>query len=186
MQIASFEIPEVKRVTPRRFGGDRGLFEEICNERRYQNGAAAARFMHDDHCASERAVRGLHYPAPPFAQAKLVGVLQGSILDDAADARRGSSTYRKQVKAELSAGNGVQIIVPAGFLNGLITVEPDTPVTYRVDGYCSADAEGSIRFDDPDLAVDWGLNAANAVLSDQDSKAPTWASFETPFLYSHA
>lgn len=188
MQIASLEIPEVKLVTPRRFGDDRGFFEETYNERRYQDGGVAARFLQDNHSASASAgtVRGLHYQAPPFAQAKLVRVLRGSILDVAVDARRGSPTFGKHVKAELSAENGVQIFVPAGFLHGFITLEPDTHVTYKVDAYYSADADGSIRFDDPDLAIDWGPNAADPVLSEKDGKAPAWASFETPFIYSHA
>jgi len=188
MQIASFEIPEVKLVTPRRFGDDRGFFEETYNERGYQDGGVAARFMKDNHSASGSAgtVRGLHYQAPPFAQTKLVQGLRGPILDAAVDARRGSSTCGKHVKAELSAENDWQIFVAAGFLHGFTTLEPDTHVTYIVDGYYSADAHESIRIDDPDLAIDWGPNAANPVLADKDGKAPAWASFETPFIYSHA
>lgn len=186
MQVNPLDIPDVKLITPRRFGDDRGFFEETYNRRRYEEAGVPADFVQDNHSASAKpgTVRGLHYQAPPFAQAKLVRVLRGSILDVAVDARRGSTTFGRHVKAVLSAQNAMQIFVPPGFLHGFITLEPDTQVAYKVDAYYSGEADGSIRFDDADLAIDWGEHAANAVLSDKDAAAPSWASFDTPFDYN--
>ena len=111
----------------------------------------------------------------------MVRVLRGAIVDVAVDVRKGSPTYGKWVSAELSAQNGVQIYVPRGFLHGCATLEPDTEIAYKVDNYYSKECDGAVLWNDPTLAIDWGIPSAAAVLSDKDAAAPAFADFDTPF-----
>ncbi len=111
----------------------------------------------------------------------MVRVLRGAIVDVAVDVRKGSPTYGKWVSAELSAQNGVQIYVPRGFLHGFATLEPDTEIAYKVDNYYSKECDGAVLWNDPTLAIDWGIPSAAAVLSDKDAAAPAFADFDTPF-----
>ncbi|MEZ5894186.1 MAG: dTDP-4-dehydrorhamnose 3,5-epimerase [Parvularculaceae bacterium] len=182
MDVISLEIPEVKIVTPRRFSDDRGFFSETYNARAFKAAGISVDFVQDNHSYSAKAgtVRGLHYQAPPHAQSKLVRVLKGAIVDVAVDARKASPTFGKWVKAELSAENGKQIFVPKGFLHGFLTLVPDTEVAYKVDAFYDGASDGSARWDDPDLAIDWGLKG-EASLSAKDAKAPSWADFKSPF-----
>lgn len=188
MEVKELALKEVKLLTPRRFADDRGWFSETYNQREAVEAGVGLDWCQDNHSSSAArgTVRGLHYQAPPFAQDKLVRVLRGSIVDVAVDARRGSPTFGQWVKAELDARKGTQIFVPAGFLHGFITLEPDTEVAYKVTAYHSRECDGSVLFDDPDLAIDWGPAAADAVLSDKDRAATRWAQFETPFVYQPA
>ncbi len=142
-------------------------------------------WVQDNHSYSAEAgtVRGLHYQAPPMAQTKLVRVARGSVLDVAVDVRRGSPQYGKWVSEVLSAENGVQLLVPRGFLHGFVTLEPDTDVIYKVDAFYDPDCDGAVRFDDADLGVDWGLAPGTAHLSDKDAAAPMFRDFQTPFEY---
>ncbi|KCZ89261.1 MULTISPECIES: dTDP-4-dehydrorhamnose 3,5-epimerase [Hyphomonas] len=183
LKVESLAIPDVKLVTPPRFGDDRGFFSETYNAQRFKEAGIDADFVQDNHSLSAKrgTVRGLHYQAPPFAQAKLVRVLRGAIIDVAVDVRKGSPTYGKWVSAELSAQNGVQIYVPRGFLHGFATLEPDTEIAYKVDNYYSKECDGAVLWNDPTLAIDWGIPSAEAVLSDKDAAAPAFADFETPF-----
>ena len=185
MEIAATAIPAVKRLTPRRHRDDRGFFSEVWNRRRMAESGLDVDFVQDNHSRSTTpgTVRGLHYQSPPSAQAKLVRVVHGRIVDVAVDVRRGSPTYGRWVAEELSAENGAMLWVPRGFLHGFATLEPDTDVVYKVDGFYDPDCDGAIRFDDPDLAVDWGLPASGAVLSAKDAAAPAFRDFETPFVY---
>jgi len=145
-------------------------------------------FVQDNHSHSVEAgtVRGLHFQAPPTAQAKLVRVTRGSIVDVAVDIRRGSQTYGQWVAEHLSARNGVQLFIPAGFLHGFATLEPATDVIYKVDAPYAPDCEGAVRFDDPDLAVDWGIDTRTARLSEKDAEAPAFRDFVSPFTYEPA
>ncbi len=183
MDVVSLDIPEVKIITPRRFGDDRGFFSETYNARAFKEAGIDVDFVQDNHSASVKkgTVRGLHYQAPPHAQSKLVRVLKGSIIDVAVDARKASPTFGQWVKAELSAENGAQIFVPKGFLHGFVTLEPDTEVAYKVDAFYDGASDGSIKWNDPDLGVDWGLADSEASLSEKDAKAPAWADFDSPF-----
>ena len=130
LKVESLAIPDVKLVTPPRFGDDRGFFSETYNAQRFKEAGIDADFVQDNHSLSAKrgTVRGLHYQAPPFAQAKLVRVLRGAIIDVAVDARKGSPTYGRWVSARLSAEDGRQIYVPRGFLHGFATLEPDTEI----------------------------------------------------------
>lgn len=183
MDVTPLAIPEVKLITPRRFSDDRGFFSETYNARSFKAAGVDCDFVQDNHSYSAKkgTVRGLHYQAPPHAQAKLVRVLRGSIIDVAVDARKASPTFGKWVKAELSAENGVQIFVPKGFLHGFVTLEPDTEVAYKVDAFFDGASDGSVKWNDPDLGIDWGVSEADASLSDKDAKAPAWAEFNSPF-----
>ena len=185
MEIRATAIPEVRILTPRRFGDARGFFSETWNAAAMAAAGLDLTFVQDNESLSARAgtLRGLHYQAPPFAQTKLVRVNRGAILDVAVDARRGSPTYGKWVAEEVSAENGAQILVPKGFLHGYLTLTEDTLVLYKVDNPYDANSDGGVAWDDPDLAVDWGIHAESAILSDKDTKAPRFADWVSPFEY---
>lgn len=183
LKVEALEIPDVKRVTPVKFSDVRGFFSETYSAERFQAAGVLADFVQDNHSYSEKAgtVRGLHYQAPPFAQAKLVRVLRGSVIDVAVDVRKQSPTYGKWVKAELSAQNAVQLYVPRGFLHGFVTLEPGTEVAYKVDDYYAKEADGAVLWNDPDLGIDWELAQDAAYLSDKDATAQAFAHFKSPF-----
>ncbi|PQA88561.1 dTDP-4-dehydrorhamnose 3,5-epimerase [Hyphococcus luteus] len=183
MDVHSLEIPEVKVITPRRFSDDRGFFSETYNARAFKEAGIDVDFVQDNHSysAQKGTLRGLHYQAPPHAQSKLVRVLRGSIIDVAVDARKASPTFGQWVKAELSAENGRQIFVPRGFLHGFVTLEPDTEVAYKVDAFYDGASDGSVRWNDPALAIDWGFEESEVSLSAKDAGAPGWADFTSPF-----
>lgn len=183
LKVEALEIPDVKLVTPARFGDDRGFFSETWNAERFHAAGIDADFVQDNHSLSVQAgtVRGLHYQAPPFAQAKLVRVLRGAIIDVAVDVRKGSPTYGKWARAELSAENGVQIYVPRGFLHGFATLTADTEIAYKVDNYYSKECDGAVLWNDETLSIDWGIDPASAKLSPKDATAPAFKDFVTPF-----
>ena len=183
LEIEKTALDEVLVLTPKRFADARGFFTESFNARRFAEAGVAIDFLQDNHSYSARAgtVRGLHFQAPPFAQSKLVRVLRGAILDVAVDARKGSPNYGRWVSVELTAENGKQIFVPQGFLHGFITLKADTDVAYKVDAYYDGASDGAVKWDDPDLAIDWGPAAKDALLSDKDAAAQPWAGFASPF-----
>jgi len=183
MDIRSTVLPEVKILTPRRFGDARGYFSETWSAARMREAGLDFAFIQDNESlsATQGTLRGLHYQAPPFAQAKLVRVGQGAILDVAVDARRGSPTFGRWVAETLSAENGAQLLVPRGFLHGFVTLTPDTLVIYKVDNVYDAASDGSVAWDDADLGVDWGV--AEPVISDKDRKAPAFRDWVSPFEY---
>jgi dTDP-4-dehydrorhamnose 3,5-epimerase len=183
LKVESLAISDVKLVTPARFSDDRGFFSETWNAERFSAAGMDSAFIQDNHSLSVHAgtVRGLHYQAPPFAQAKLVRVLRGAIVDVAVDVRKGSPTYGHWVKAELSAENGLQIFVPRGFLHGFVTTMPDTEVAYKVDAYYSRECDGAVVWNDPDLAIDWGITPEAARLSPKDAGAEAFRDFRSPF-----
>jgi dTDP-4-dehydrorhamnose 3,5-epimerase len=188
LDIADTAIPEVKRLVPRRFADSRGFFCETWNAARMAAAGLDLAFVQDNHSYSAAAgtVRGLHYQAPPVAQAKLVRVGRGAVRDVAVDVRRGSPTFGRWVSEELSAENGVQLLVPRGFLHGFVTLVPDTDVFYKVDAPYAPDCDGAVRFDDPELGIDWGIDPGSAVLSDKDAAAPRFRDFVTPFVHGEA
>ena len=185
MEIERLEIPEVILLRPRRFADDRGFFAETWRRDRL-HALGIGDFVQDNMSFSKApgTLRGLHYQRPPHAQDKLVSVLSGRIVDVAVDVRRGSPTYGRHVKAELSAEDGAQLFVPMGFLHGFITLEPDTRVAYKVSDYYAADCDAAVRWDDPELGIDWGVAPQRVILSPKDAAAPMFAEFETPFVYA--
>lgn len=182
MEIEETALPGVLVITPRRFGDARGWFSETWNQAALAEAGVTTRFVQDNQSfsAERGTVRGLHGQAPPKAQAKLVRALQGTILDVAVDARAGSKTYGQWVGVELSAENGKQLLVPAGFLHGFATLTADVAVFYKCSDTYAPETEVAVRFDDPDLGIDWGV-AGEPVLSAKDAAAGSWADFKTPF-----
>jgi dTDP-4-dehydrorhamnose 3,5-epimerase len=179
------EIPGVQIITPPRFKDDRGWFTESWNQNKMNGVANGLRFVQDNHSFSAPAgtVRGLHFQSPPHAQDKLVRVIKGSVTDVAVDIRKGSPTFGKWVSVMLSAENGKQLLVPKGFLHGFVTLEADTEVLYKCTDFYAPECDGGIKFDDPDLAIDWGMDTSLAVLSEKDKVAPSFGDFDSPFTF---
>ena len=188
MQYSRFSIPGPVLVTPTRHGDGRGWFAETFRLREFREEVADVTFVQDNMSLSADAgtVRGLHYQSQPHAQGKLVGVVRGAVMDVAVDARRGSPTYGRHVAVELSAETGAQLWVPEGFLHGFATLAPDTMVAYKVTDVYAPDCDGNVAWDDPDLAIDWGVDAAAATLSDRDRAAPRWSEWKSPFAMEDA
>jgi len=182
--IQSMAIPEVKLITPRRFGDSRGFFSETHSELALSEAGISIRFVQDNHSFSEApfVLRGLHFQVPPLSQTKLVRVTRGRIFDVAVDLRKGSPTYGRWVGAEVSADNWRQILVPRGFAHGLLTLEPRTEVLYKVDGYYDAEADAGVIWNDPEIGVDWPLEGFPQ-LSAKDATLPRLADFPSPFLH---
>ena len=174
LQVLPLSIPEVKSIATPRYADARGFISETFNRRDLAAAGIDFDGMQDNHSVSLRkgTVRGLHFQAPPFAQAKLVRVSRGSIFDVAVDLRRGSPAYGRHVSLVLNAGNGGQLFVPKGFAHGFCTLEPDTEVLYKVDNYYSKQHEGGIRWDDPTLAIPWPVSSGEAVVSERDRALP--------------
>lgn len=185
MEIAATALPDVKRITPRFFIDPRGAFSEVWNARAMAGAGLDFDFVQDNLSVSHRSgtIRGLHYQAPPSAQTKLVRVARGRIRDIAVDIRRASPTFGQWVAQEISDEDGGQILIPRGFLHGFVTLEDETHVLYKVDAYYDAARDRAIRFDDPDIGIDWGIAADAAVLSGRDTDAPLMRDIESPFVY---
>ena len=171
-------IPDVRILIPKKFGDHRGFFSETYSRKSLRDIAGVdLEFVQDNHSLSveKGVVRGLHYQLPPMAQDKLIRVTRGSILDVAVDIRRGSATFSKHVTAVISAENWRQIFVPRGFAHGFVTLEPNTEVFYKVTNYYSPKDERGIRWNDPELGIDWNITEANAILSKKDTEYPALA-----------
>jgi dTDP-4-dehydrorhamnose 3,5-epimerase len=178
------EIPGVIILTPRRYGDSRGVFSETWSRKVLAEHGLDYDFVQDNRSLSSsvNTVRGLHFQAPPHSQAKLVRCGRGCLFDVAVDIRRGSPTYGRWVGVELSVDNGKQLIIPAGFLHGFATRAPETEIVYKCTDYYAPSADGAVRFDCPDIGIDWGLTGA-PILSDKDAAAPALADFNSPFSY---
>ncbi len=185
MQIEETALPGVLILTPARFGDHRGFFSESWNRRTLAEHGIELDFVQDNHSLSRQAgtVRGLHFQAPPHAQAKLVRCGRGALFDVAVDIRRGSPTYGQWIGVELSAENGRQLLIPEGFLHGFVTRAPDTEILYKCTDYYAPECDGAVRFDDPEIGIDWGIAPGKAILSQKDTAAPLLRDFESPFIY---
>ena len=174
MDIETTAIADVLILKPKRFGDSRGFFSETYSRRAFEALGLELDFVQDNHSLSRDVgtLRGLHFQSAPFAQDKLVRVTRGRILDVAVDIRRSSPTFGKHVAVELSAENWRQLLVPIGFAHAFITLEPNTEVIYKVTNYYSAANDLGLAWDDPDLAIDWPVEAAKVILSDKDRKHP--------------
>lgn len=164
-------------ISVRRFADARGVFVETYSRRDFTALGIAEEFVQDNQSLSTQAgtIRGLHFQVAPAAQAKLVRVLRGRILDVAVDLRSGSATYGRHVSAELSAENGLMLYVPVGFAHGFCTLEPNTEVAYKVTSLYAPDCDRGLAWDDPALGIDWPVARDAAVLSDKDRRHPRLA-----------
>ena len=174
MQVIPTQIPDVKIIVPAKHGDHRGFFSEIYSRKALAEIGVDLEFVQDNHSLSAQkcVLRGLHYQLPPMAQAKLVRVIRGAILDVAVDIRRSSPSFGKHVSAVLSAENWKQIFVPVGFAHGFVTLEENTEVLYKVTNYYSPRHERGILWNDPKLAIGWSIDPAAAVLSKRDLDHP--------------
>ncbi|MGB0661506.1 MAG: dTDP-4-dehydrorhamnose 3,5-epimerase [Mangrovicoccus sp.] len=185
MQVEETELPGVLILTPRRFGDDRGFFSEVYNKNTLAQHGITVEFVQDNHSLSAQTgtVRGLHFQSPPHAQDKLVRVGAGRVMDVAVDIRKGSPTYGKWIGVELSAELGNQLFIPKGFLHGFSTLVPNCELLYKCSDVYAPDCDGSVRFDDPGIGIDWGVDVSNAIISEKDAKAPLLKDFDSPFVF---
>lgn len=184
MQFEDTAIAGVKIATPKKIGDARGFFSETYNRQIFAKAGIDLEFVQDNQSLSAEVgtIRGLHFQSPPFAQAKLVRVTRGAILDIAVDIRRSSSSFGQHVAVELSRENWRQLLVPVGFAHGFVTLEPDTEVIYKVSNYYSPANDRGLAFDDPALGIDWRLDISRAILSDKDRRHPRLA--ELPLVFA--
>ncbi len=187
MELRKTSLPGVVVLTPQRFGDHRGFFSESWNRRVLAAaGLDLPEFVQDNHSMSHEVgtLRGLHFQAPPHGQGKLVRCGRGRLFDVAVDIRKGSPTYGQWIGEELSFENGRQLWIPAGFLHGFVTREPDTEIIYKCTDHYAPDHDGAVRWDS--CGIDWGLDQGlngGPVLSEKDTNAPQLAEFDSPFTY---
>jgi dTDP-4-dehydrorhamnose 3,5-epimerase len=177
VKVEPLAIPEVKLVTPQKFGDARGFFSETWQQDRFAEAGIPGPFIQDNHALSTQCgvLRGLHLQVPPSAQGKLVRVVRGAIWDVAVDVRHGSASFGKWVAAELSEENWRQLWVPVGFLHGYCTLTEVTEVIYKVSGPYDRAAERGVIWNDPDLALPWPVPSSGPLLSDKDKLLPRLA-----------
>ena len=183
MQIEELCIPDVKLLIPRKHGDDRGFFSEVYNRRALAATGINIDFVQDNHSlsAEKGTVRGLHFQTSPLAQDKLVRVVRGSVFDVAVDLRQDSPTYGQHVNVTLSAKAWNQVLVPAGFAHGFMTLESDTEVIYKVSEYYAPEYDKGLLWNDPVLGIQWPIPEGEAVLSGKDRGLPRLAELATPF-----
>jgi dTDP-4-dehydrorhamnose 3,5-epimerase len=175
----------VHLLETKRFVDDRGWFSETYRQDRLLAMGISDDFVQDNHSMSVAAgtLRGIHFQTPPHAQAKLVRCIRGGFWDVAVDLRRGSPTYGQWVAAEITAENGRQMYIPVGFGHGVVSLEPNSELAYKVSGYYSPTADGGIRWDDPEIAVNWRVQPGAVRLSVKDLALPLLKDFDSPFPY---
>ena len=184
MEIERTELPGVVMLTPKRHADARGFFAECWNARTLAGHGIEIDFVQENHSFNDEAgiIRGLHYQSPPHAQAKLVRCGRGALFDVVVDIRRGSPAYGKWIGRELSFENGRQLLVPVGCLHGFATREAGTEIVYLCSDHYAPECDGAVRYDDPGIGIDWGLDA-EPVLSPKDAAAPLLQDLDTPFAY---
>lgn len=184
MKFTACELPGLIVCEPTVFGDSRGYFYEAYNEALFHKNGIDYKFVQDNQSRSSHGViRGLHYQLNPFAQVKLVRVLEGAILDVAVDIRKGSPTFGKHFSIELTAENKKQLLIPAGFAHGFSVLSETASVLYKCDQFYSKESEGGIRFDDPDLNIDWKVDLDKAVVSSKDLEIPLFKNCITNFEF---
>ena len=178
MNVIKTDIPDVVIVEPKIFGDQRGYFFEAYSERQFNAAVREVSFVQDNQSKSSYGVvRGLHFQKPPYVQSKLVRVVKGCIRDVAVDIREGSPTFGKYVAVDLSEDNQRQLFIPRGFAHGFA-------VQYKCDNYYAPEYEGAIAWNDPQLAIDWGVPEDKVVLSEKDTKHPELN--EAGFLFNYS
>lgn len=184
MPFSETGLPDLLIYEPRVFPDNRGYFFESYNKKEFQNAGLGYEWVQDNQSRSEYGViRGLHYQHEPFAQAKLVRVLSGKILDVAVDIRKGSPTYGKVYALELSDENKKQLLIPRGFAHGFSVLSDTAEVLYKCDNYYDKSSEGSIIWNDAFLNIDWKISSDKAIISEKDKVHPAWTNASHDFKY---
>jgi len=183
MKIIKTKLEGVVILEPKRYEDNRGFFQESYSKRLWEEVGLKFDFVQDNHSLSKEAgtLRGLHYQKAPKAQTKVVRVVTGAILDVVVDIRKGSPTYGEWISAILTADNNRQIVVPKGFAHGILTLVPNVHLLYKVDEFYSPENDRAIRWDDPDLNINW--HWSNPILSEKDANAPLLNDADNNFEY---
>src|SRR6476620_538492 len=185
MPFSFTDIPGLVVFEPKVFEDSRGYFFEAYNESLFLDQGISFRFIQDNQSFSRYGViRGLHYQMEPLAQAKLVRVLEGKILDVAVDIRKGSPFFGKHVAIELSAENKKQLLLPPGFAHGFSVLSETATVLYKCDNFYSRENEAGIRFDDPSIGINWQVPVEKAIISDKDKQLPLFAGCRNNFQFA--
>ena len=185
MDVTLTNLPEVKVITPARFGDKRGFFSEIYNKRALLEVGIDMDFIQENYAysADKGTLRGLHFQAPPATQTKLLRVLRGAVVDVCVDCRRGSPTYGQYALVEMTADSGQQILCPKGFAHGILTLMPHTEIAYKVDAYYAPELDMGFRYDDPTVGIDWPLPETEMILSEKDRNQPAFDDLPDIFTY---
>ena len=186
MQFIPQTIPDVIVIEPKVHGDDRGYFSEVFRQDKLDEAIGySVEFIQDNESKSSKGVlRGLHFQLPPYAQTKLVRVIEGKVLDIAVDIRKGSPTFGQYVAIELSGENKKQLFIPRGFAHGFVVLSDTATFSYKVDNYYSPECDRGLAFDDVELSIDWLLPTESLLLSDKDKKQVSLAKLEDCFDYS--
>lgn len=178
--VKKFDIDGLALIEPRVFEDERGYFFESYNQEFFNREVAEVQFLQDNQSLSAKGVlRGLHFQAPPYDQGKLVRVIKGAVIDVAVDIRKSSPTFGQHVSVELSEKNQLIFWIPAGFAHGFLSLEEDTIFSYKCTNVYHAASEGAIRYDDPQIDIDWGIE--NPLVSEKDLEAALLENFSSPF-----
>lgn len=182
MEVIKSAIPGLLIIRPAVYSDDRGSFQESFNRKRFAEIGITEEFVQDNQSVSKANVlRGLHFQAPPFAQAKLVRVTRGSALDVAVDIRKGSPTYGKSELVLLNAENNISFFIPAGFAHGFVALEDETVFQYKCSAYYDKSSEGCIIWNDSDLSIDWKVKSP--LLSPKDEQGLLFSELKSPFTF---
>lgn len=183
MNIVKTDIEDVIIIEPKLFGDHRGWFTETYSKEKFIELGIDIDFIQDNHSfsAQKGTLRGLHFQLNPKAQTKLIRCTKGKMLDVAVDLREGSPTYKKWIAVELTEENKKQLLIPKGFAHGFLTLTDDVEVQYKVDEYYSPENDRSIRFDDPEIGIIWGVDSP--ILSDKDLNAPLLKESDVNFKF---
>jgi dTDP-4-dehydrorhamnose 3,5-epimerase len=183
MKFVNTHIEGLVIVEPSVFEDYRGYFLESYNKKKLEEAIGNISFVQDNESKSSKGVlRGLHFQKPPYAQVKLVRCIEGKVLDVAVDIRDGSETYGKHVSVELSGENKKQVFIPRGFAHGFLVLSNTAIVSYKVDNNYAPVYDAGIRWDDPTINIQWGVNEREVLVSEKDVKLPFFSEFETPFI----
>lgn len=173
MKIISTILKDLFIIEPTVFEDERGFFFESFNEKKLQDAGLEYNFIQDNHSKSSYGVlRGLHYQNNPFAQAKLVRVVEGKVLDVVVDIRKNSPTYLQHFSLEISAENKLQLLIPRGFAHGFVVLSDTCEFLYKCDNFYDKASEGGIAYNDPSLKIDWMIPEKDVILSDKDQQNP--------------
>ncbi|MCL4481208.1 MAG: dTDP-4-dehydrorhamnose 3,5-epimerase [Bacteroidetes bacterium] len=183
MNFHPTSFPGLFLIEPKVFGDARGYFFESFQQQEFEKAIGKVEFVQDNESKSGYGVvRGLHFQKPPYAQAKLVRCIVGSILDVVVDLRTGSPTFKKTYSVELSDSNKLQLFIPRGFAHGFVVLSEEAIFSYKVDNLYAPASEAGIRFDDPDLLIDWKLPGKALKLSGKDRELPFFAQVDFPLF----